>query len=114
MSTAAIYVQPSYEEALGLALQEAMFYGCPGIGSNVGGIPELIEHQKTGLLVEPGNPSQLAQAIESLITNAALRESYGRQGAASIIQKGMTADQMLTSHVQLYESILKNDGGLQK
>jgi glycosyltransferase involved in cell wall biosynthesis len=107
MSTAAIYVQPSYEEALGLALQEAMFCGCPGIGSKVGGIPELIEHQKTGLLVEPGNPSQLAQAIEALITNPAVRETYGRQASASIIQKGMTADQMLAHHISLYESILR-------
>lgn len=104
MSTAAIYVQPSFEEALGLALQEAMFYGCAGIGSNVGGIPELIEHQKTGLLVQPGNPSQLAQAIESLITNPATREAYGRQGSASIIQKGMTAQKMLEHHIELYES----------
>lgn len=106
MSRDAIYVQPSYEEALGLALQEAMFCGCPGIGSNVGGIPELIEHQKTGLLVAPGNPAQLAQAIESLIINSAARETFGRQGAASIIQKGMTAEKMLAHHLQLYESIL--------
>ena len=106
MNAAAIYVQPSYEEALGLGLQEAMFCGCPAIGSKVGGIPELIEHQKTGLLVEPGNPSQLAQAIEFLITNPALRETYGRQGAASIIEKGMTVEAMLANHIRLYESIL--------
>ncbi len=106
MSAAGIYVQPSFEEALGLALQEAMFCGCPGIGSNVGGIPELIEHQKTGLLVESRNPSQLAQAIELLITNPALRETYGRQAAASILEKGMTADGMLANHIRLYESIL--------
>ena len=104
---AAIYVQPSHFEALGLALQEAMFYGCPAVGTRVGGIPELIGHQKTGLLVEPRNPALLAQAIESLITNPALREQYGRAAAASIVQKGMTEDQMFANHLRLYESILR-------
>src|SRR5262249_16358303 len=104
---AAIYVQPSHFEALGLALQEAMFYGCPAVGTRVGGIPELIEHQKTGLLVEPHNPTALAQAIESLITNPALRKQYSRAAAESIVQKGMTEDQMFANHLQLYESILR-------
>jgi len=105
MKQAAIYVQPSYFEALGLALQEAMFLGCPAIGSRVGGIPELIEHGKTGLLVEPGQTAELAQALETLMSDPALRDKLGRQGAASIIEKGMTAVQMVANHIQLYDSI---------
>jgi glycosyltransferase involved in cell wall biosynthesis len=108
MRRAGIYVQPSHEEALGLALQEAMAAGCPGIGTRVGGIPELIEHERTGLLVEPGQPAQLALALETLMSNAQLRETYGRHGAASIVQKGMTAGQMAANHLQLYEFILRN------
>ena len=108
MRRAGIYVQPSCEEALGLALQEAMFGGCPGIGTRVGGIPELIEHGQTGLLVEPGQPAQLALALETLMSNTQLREIYGRRGAASIVQKGMTAGQMVANHVQLYESIFRH------
>jgi glycosyltransferase involved in cell wall biosynthesis len=106
MSKAGIYVQPSFDEALGLALQEAMYCGCPSIGSNAGGIPELIEHQKTGVLVEAGNATQLAEAIEAYIADSSLREKYGRAGAASIAQKGMTAERMLEKHVDLYERIL--------
>ena len=83
-----------------------LFRSCPAIGAKVGGIPELIEHEKTGLLVEPRNPAMLAQALETLITNPSLRDQYGRAGAASIIQKGMTEEQMLAHHLQLYESIL--------
>jgi glycosyltransferase involved in cell wall biosynthesis len=104
MKRAGIYVQPSYHEALGLALQEALFLGCPAIGTRAGGIPELVEHERTGLLVEPGRPAEMAQALEILISNPSLRERCGKQAAASIIQKGMTADQMIASHVQLYES----------
>jgi glycosyltransferase involved in cell wall biosynthesis len=106
MSKAGIYVQPSFDEALGLALQEAMYCGCPSIGSNAGGIPELIEHQKTGLLVEAGNATQLAEAIEAYIADSSLREKYGRAGAASIAQKGMTAERMLEKHVEMYERII--------
>lgn len=104
---AGIYVQPSHFEALGLALQEAMFYGCPSIGARVGGIPELIDHDKTGLLVEPKTPAELSRAIELLIANPALRERFGRAGAEAIAQKGMTEEQMIANHVKLYDSILQ-------
>jgi glycosyltransferase involved in cell wall biosynthesis len=108
MSRAGIYVQPSFFEALGLALQEAMFRGCPSIGSRVGGIPELIDHQKTGLLVEHNNAAELARALESLMSNPALREQYGKAGAISIRERGMTFEDMVANHVRLYESILHN------
>jgi glycosyltransferase involved in cell wall biosynthesis len=109
MSRAAIYAQPSLAEALGLALQEAMFRGCPAIGTRAGGIPELIQHQKTGLLVDAGSAPQLAQAIESFIANKELRETLGRAGAASIVEKGMTFEQMTANHIRLYESILRDN-----
>jgi glycosyltransferase involved in cell wall biosynthesis len=109
MSRAAIYVQPSFAEALGLALQESMFRGCPSIGTRAGGIPELIQHQKTGLLVEAGSVNQLAQAIESFIESKDLRETYGRAGADSIVEKGMTFEQMIANHIRLYESILQDN-----
>jgi glycosyltransferase involved in cell wall biosynthesis len=108
MRSAGIYVQPSYREALGLALQEALFLGCASIGTRAGGIPELIEHERTGLLVEPGQPAHMAQALETLMSNPQLREQYGERGAASIVEKGMTAEQMVASHVKLYESILND------
>jgi len=105
MSRAAIYVQPSFWEALGLALQEAMFAGCACVGSRAGGIPELIEENKTGLLFEPGNVAQLAAALETLIADEARRENLGRAAAASIQERGMTAEQMVENHLRLYESI---------
>jgi glycosyltransferase involved in cell wall biosynthesis len=108
MNRAGIYVQPSYLEALGLALQEAMAAGCPCIGSRIGGIPELIDDQASGLLVPAGNPRALARALESLISDDGLRERYGHAAAAAIVSKGMTVDQMVARHRELYESILRN------
>jgi glycosyltransferase involved in cell wall biosynthesis len=104
MRRAAIYVQPSFWEALGLALQEAMYCGCACIGSRTGGIPELIHEDKTGFLFEPGNVAQLAQALEQLIRNAGQREKFGAAAAASIREKGMTIEGMVQRHLELYES----------
>ena len=109
LARAAIYVQPSREEALGLALQEAMFAGCPCIASRVGGIPELVDHGKSGLLVAPGNAAELAQALETLISDAPLRGRYGAAATAAILAKGMTLDQMVARHLELYESILRRN-----
>lgn len=100
-----IYVQPSFEEALGLALQEAMACGCAVIGTRIGGIPELIENPALGILVEAGDVPQLADALESLIIDAARREHMGRAASAFIRECGMTADAMTHRHLELYESL---------
>lgn len=106
MSRCGVYVQPSLAEALGLALQEAMFRGCPAIGTRAGGIPELIDHEATGLLVDAGNEMQLAAALETLMADHALRDKYGRAAPASILRKGMTFEKMLEQHAELYRAIL--------
>jgi glycosyltransferase involved in cell wall biosynthesis len=106
MQHAAIYVQPSYWEALGLALQEAMSCGCACIGSRVGGIPELVQEGETGLLFEPGNVAQLSQALEQLIRDESRRETLGRAAAASIRERGMTVEAMVKRHLELYETIV--------
>lgn len=106
MREAAIYVQPSFWEALGLALQEAMFCGCACVGSRAGGIPELIEHEKTGLLFEPGNSAELGHRLEQLIGARDLRDQLAAAARDSILSRGMTAGQMIESHLQLYRHML--------
>lgn len=99
---AAIYVQPSIHEALGLALQEAIFRGCPAVGTRAGGIPEVIDEGVTGLLVPPSDPAAMAAALQQLIVQPELREKFSAAGRASIIAKKMTRQGMLDSHRALY------------
>jgi glycosyltransferase involved in cell wall biosynthesis len=106
MYQASIFVMPSLREGLGLSLQEAMFRGCACVGTTVGGIPELIEPSRTGLLVPPDNPAALADALRELIAQPALRRQLAERGRASIIEKGMTRQQMIRRHAELYRSFL--------
>jgi glycosyltransferase involved in cell wall biosynthesis len=98
-----IYVQPSLLEGLGLSLQEAMFHGRACIGSNVGGIPELIDENLNGLLVPPDNTNALAAMLEKLMTNNILRKRLAASAKDSITAKGMTREAMLSSYLSIYE-----------
>jgi len=70
-----IQTRAGEEEGFGLVLAEAMASGIPTIGTPTGGIPSLIEDQKTGLLVEEKNPEALAEAILKLLKDETLRDS---------------------------------------
>jgi len=63
ISRSTVLVLPSFEEALGLVSIEAMATGIPVVGSNVGGIPEVINDKRLGSLVKVGDPQALANAI---------------------------------------------------
>ena len=58
---------------------EALQYGLPIIGSNIGGIPEAIHHEENGFLVEPCDYQDLAQRLKQLISNEKLRLKFGKQ-----------------------------------
>jgi len=75
-----VAVLPSYREALGLTILEAMALSRPVIASNVGGIPEMIEDGITGLLVPPHDPDALASAIIRLLRDHPLADMLGRAG----------------------------------
>jgi len=73
-----VAVVPSHVEPLGNATLEAMSYALPVIGGNVGGIPEMIVGETTGLLVPPRTPDKLAQAIERLLADEPFRLRLGK------------------------------------
>lgn len=77
---ASVFAMPSLFEAWGHVFLEAMGCGLPCIGTTRGAMPELIAGEETGLLVEPGEPEQLAEALVRLLADPALAERWGRRG----------------------------------
>lgn len=106
MKRAGLFVQPSRMEAFGLALQEAMFWGCPCIGSNTGGIPELITHERTGLLVHPGDADALSDALVDLLNKPEKQLQLGKAAHSSIVDRGMTGQAMADHYAHIYRKLL--------
>lgn len=75
-----IFVLPSRCECFSISILEALACGRPVVATRVGGTPEIIEHGKTGLLVEPDDPSALAEGLKLLLTDAALRATLAANG----------------------------------
>lgn len=74
------FVLPSRQEALPLVLMEAMQAGVPVIASDVGAVGELVRHGHTGLLVPPNSVADIADAVQLLVRDDALRERLARNG----------------------------------
>lgn len=81
-----IFCGLSRSEALGNVFLEAQAAGCAVVGTTVGGIPDTVTHNKTGLLVEPENVSAAAEALEKLLTDPTLRAELGASGIENASQ----------------------------
>ncbi|HEX4020239.1 MAG TPA: glycosyltransferase [Acidobacteriaceae bacterium] len=77
-------VQPSYTEGTPNSILEAMLAGTPIISTSVGGVPDLIEHGRSGLLVSPHAPAELAQAIRQLAISTSLRREISASATARL------------------------------
>jgi glycosyltransferase involved in cell wall biosynthesis len=84
LEQADIFVLPSYNEGLPLALLEAMAWSLSVITTPVGGIPEVITDQVNGLLIQPGDIEGLSLALSKLISNAELRNTLGEHARKSV------------------------------
>jgi glycosyltransferase involved in cell wall biosynthesis len=106
-----IFVLPSRSESFPNGLLEAMASGCCPVGSDVGGIPELIEHDKSGFLFSSGDSEALAQRLEVLLTNADLRSEFARR-AADRAATQFTVERFVANTTNLYTSLLSNHYGV--
>lgn len=77
-----IFVQPSLSEGQGITVLEAMSAGCPVVASATGGLKELIHHGENGLLAEPGDAKQLAEAVRLFLEDKKFAERMAKQAAA--------------------------------
>ncbi|MFH1722491.1 MAG: glycosyltransferase family 4 protein [Candidatus Altiarchaeota archaeon] len=111
-----IFLFPSvWEEPFGIPPIEAMSCGIPVVATKSGGIKETVDNGKTGILVEPGDPEGLAQAIISLLEDRTLRESMGKAGrkrVANYFSFEKIVEELETMYKKLLKHTTKNQNGL--
>lgn len=97
-----IFVLPSLKEGLPYTLLEASIAEVPIVATAVGGVPEIVEHEKTGLLVNASSPEELARAIRALVEN----REYARKLASSAREKVLRdypLSSMLQKTIEVYQ-----------
>jgi glycosyltransferase involved in cell wall biosynthesis len=101
-----VFVQPSLEEAFGLVFIEAGAHGKPTVATNVGGIPDIIINNETGILVPSGDSSALALAITSLLEKPELTAQLGKNARARIVAN-FSLEKMVDKYTDVYEAMSK-------
>jgi len=106
-ATSDIVVLPSLKEATSIAGLEAMAMCKPVVGTNAGGLPYIIENEKTGLIVPPKNPKVLAKAIISILNNEEKQISMGATARKRVEEKfswEIIAKKILEIYKQVFEN----------
>lgn len=101
-----IFALTSREEASPTVLLEAMACGRAAVATRVGGVLEMVENKRTGLLVEPGQPSAFADALVRLARDPALRSRLGRAARLRVVEQ-FDLSRMVEKHAQLYSDLTR-------
>lgn len=104
-SESSFLVLPTFEDNCPMVILEAMAAGLPVAASKIGGVPDLVQHEKDGLLFDPHNPSTITQAIERLVGDTTLRYrlgSHARQKAVACFHPRHIAEK----HLEIYREVL--------
>jgi len=100
-----ISVFPSLNESFGVSVVEAMACEKPVIATNVGGLPEVVENNVTGIIVPPANAEKLAEAMETLVRDEQLRTKFGKEGRQRV-ERLYNWNNNLASMSQIYQEVL--------
>lgn len=104
LAAADLLVLPSWAEPFGRVLIEAMAMARPVVATHAGGVPEVVEHGASGLLVPPREPAALAQAILALLDDPARARAMGARGRAVVVAR-FTAAQTAAAIDALYAEL---------
>ena len=99
-----VFVMSSLFEGLGTSLLDAMALSRPTVASDTGGIPEVVEHGETGLLVHPRDARELAAAIVTLLNDPERRTRMGRAGLERV-KRLFSADTMIERTLEVYRGL---------
>jgi glycosyltransferase involved in cell wall biosynthesis len=101
-----VLVLPSRIESIPNVIKEAFFLKVPVVATNVGGIPEIVTHEKTGLLVPPNEPQSLADSINHLLENKEYAKKLA-DAAYEFLINNLTWDILLPKYIKFYEDLVK-------
>lgn len=102
-----LLVHPARREGLGVAVLEAMSAGVPVVASDAGGLTDIVEHDRHGLLFESGSASALRDAIVRMLGDSALRQRCAR-GARRRVQSRFPVQRMSRRYVEVYNRVLSS------
>jgi glycosyltransferase involved in cell wall biosynthesis len=100
-----LFVLPTLQEALGTSFLEAMAMEKPVVGTNVGGVGEVIKNGVNGYLVEPNNPATLSEAVIKILRNKKRARMMGIEGR-KIVEQNFTVEKMCERMYALYSSLV--------
>ena len=105
LRTSDLFVFPTYFEGQPVSVLEAMAYQCGIVATRVGGIPQMIEQEQTGLLIEPKDPEGLKSALEKLLSDPELCERLGKNARAKV-QKEFSIEKSLQELIKIYQQLV--------
>ena len=100
-----VFLLPSFSEGTSMTLLEAMCFGKPSIATAVGGTPEILEQDRTGLLISNNDEQALTAAMTKMITDLGLRLRLGEEARAAYCRK-FTVGNMASNYEALYKRLL--------
>lgn len=107
MASATLLALPSLEENLPMVILESMAAGLPVAASYVGGIPDLIAHEETGLLFDPRDPDSIRQAVRSLLGDPTTRKRIVDRAREAVMRRHHPQT-IARQHLEVYREMLEN------
>ncbi|NCB77967.1 MAG: glycosyltransferase [Negativicutes bacterium] len=105
-AAADVFISTSLSESFGLTVCESLACGTPVLSFAVGGIPEIVEHGKSGVLVPLGNVELLARRLREMLMHPDFLRAAGQYGAQKVAQS-FSVERMTTQYLSLYKEIVK-------
>lgn len=103
---AKVFVLPSLQEGLPVVLMEALACGVPAVASNITGVPEIIQHEQSGLLSEPGAVGNLTENLKRLLADSDLRQSCSKGGRA-VVEERFNLDVAAENLIKVWKECLQ-------
>ncbi|HRP01787.1 MAG TPA: N-acetyl-alpha-D-glucosaminyl L-malate synthase BshA [Candidatus Kapabacteria bacterium] len=105
LSASDVFLLPSQSESFGLSALEAMSCGVPVVASNIGGIPEVVSHGKSGYVAEFGDINRMAKYVKDLLSNEKKWKMYSKE-SRKIAEEKFNKHIIIPQYEQLYERLI--------